>query len=277
MVLPVVISLALVMALRWLPPPTSAFMLQSEVRPVQYRWVPASAIAETLRTAAVAAEDQKFWTHHGFDLEAIEKALEHNQKSRRKHGASTISQQVAKNLFLWPGRSYLRKGVEVSFTVAIELLWPKQRILEVYLNVAEFGPGIYGVEAAAQKFFGKPAARLLPAEAAQLAAVLPNPRKWRADRPGPYVQARSVSILRLMGYRPAQPAPAEEPEEPPLDLPDEPAPAPDAYETPDAQPAEQPPPAAAPETGAPEEAPPEEAAPEESPPLERASLRPRSV
>lgn len=214
----------MVLALRWLPPPTTAFMLQSEVKPVQYRWVPAAAIAEPARKAAVAAEDQKFWTHRGFDLEAIEKALEHNQKSRRKRGASTISQQVAKNLFLWPGRSYLRKGVEVSFTVLIEWLWPKQRILEVYLNIAEFGPGIYGVEAAAQRFFGKPAARLLPEEAARLAAVLPNPRKWRADRPGPYVQSRTAAILRLMGYGPPQAAPEPALDEPALDLPDEPAP-----------------------------------------------------
>src|SRR6185503_14738792 len=113
-----------------------------------------------LRDGAVAAEDQKFFTHWGFDFMAIAEALEHNEKSKRKRGASTISQQVAKNLFLWPSRSYLRKGLEVSFTVLIELCWSKERILEVYLNIAEFGPGVFGVEAAAQKFFGKASAQL---------------------------------------------------------------------------------------------------------------------
>jgi monofunctional biosynthetic peptidoglycan transglycosylase len=177
-------------------------MLQSQVRPVEYRWVPAARIPDSLRRAVVAAEDQKFWTHRGFDLEAIERALAHNQKSRRKRGASTISQQVAKNLFLWPSRSYLRKALEASFTVLIEALWPKQRILEVYLNIAEFGPGVYGAEAAARKFFGKPAAALTPPESARLAAVLPNPRKYRLSSPGPYVQARAAWILAQIGYRP---------------------------------------------------------------------------
>ena len=279
----------MVLTLRWLPPPTTAFMLQSAVKPVEYRWVPASVIAETARKAVVAAEDQKFWTHHGFDLEAIEKALAHNEKSKRKRGASTITQQVAKNLFLWPGRSWLRKGVEVSFTVLIELLWPKQRILEVYLNIVEFGPGIYGIEAAAQKFFGKPAASLLPAEAARLAAVLPNPRKWRADRPGPYVQSRAQAILRLMGYRLPQAAPVEEPEEPSLDLPDEAVPgeAPQSWvePEPDEAPAQSapetaPPPdfdPAEPAPFSPEAPPTEEPAPEESWSPDRAALGPRSV
>lgn len=271
----------MVLALRWLPPPTTAFMLQSEVKPVQYQWVPATGIAESARKAAVAAEDQKFWTHNGFDFEAISKALEHNERSRRKRGASTITQQVAKNLFLWPGRSWLRKGVEVSFTVLIEWFWPKQRILEVYLNIAEFGPGIYGVEAAAQKFFGKPAAALLPDEAARLAAVLPNPRKWRADRPGPYVQSRAAAILRLMGDRP--PPAGDEPEEPPLDLPDEPGAEPLQPEAPPApEPSAEPPPIeTTPHPGSepPEQIPlnPEtEPAPEEPAP-ERAALGRRPV
>lgn len=206
-----------VLALRWLPPPTSAFMLQSAVQPVHYQWVPATRIPESLRRAVVAAEDQKFWTHWGFDLMAIAEALEHNEKSRRVRGASTITQQTAKNLFLWPSRSYLRKGLEASFTLLLELAWPKERILEVYLNIAEFGPGIYGTEAAARKFFGKPAERLSAAEAAQLAAVLPNPRKWHADRPGPYVQARTDWILDQIGQPPRyatvpefEPMPAEE-------------------------------------------------------------------
>ncbi|MEK6806599.1 MAG: monofunctional biosynthetic peptidoglycan transglycosylase [Pseudomonadota bacterium] len=199
-----------VVGLRWLPPPTSAFMLLSPTQPVDYRWVPATAHADALRKAVLAAEDQKFWSHNGFDFEAIEKALAHNQKSRRVRGASTISQQVAKNLFLWNERSWLRKGLEVSFTVLIEACLPKPRILEMYLNIAEFGPGIYGAEAAAQRFFGVSAAKLSPEQAARLAAVLPRPRKWRAASPGPYVQKRAQWILGQMGYRPLQSEPEED-------------------------------------------------------------------
>ena len=205
-----------VIALRWLPPPTSAFMLGSDTRPVQYDWVPASQIAEVARKAVVASEDQKFWEHDGFDLEAIEKAREHNKRSKKRRGASTISQQTAKNLFLWSGGGYFRKGVEAGYTLMIEALWPKQRILEVYLNIAEFGPGIYGVEAASQAFFGKPAAKISAAEAARLAAVLPSPRRWSAKSPGPYVQKRVRWILGQMGYgaRTAEPEPPPpEPEE----------------------------------------------------------------
>jgi monofunctional glycosyltransferase len=257
---------ALVGALRWLPPPTSAFMLQSPVKPVDYVWVPAAHHPQTLRDAVIAAEDQKFYTHYGFDFEAIAKALEHNEKSRKKRGASTITQQVAKNLFLWPSRSYLRKGLEVTFTVLIELMWPKDRILEVYLNIAEFGPGVYGVEAAARKFFDRSAQELSPTQSARLAAVLPNPRKWRADRPGPYVQARIDWILSHIGYGPVVPepeateplpsepqavepppegTPSQEPEfetSPPTDVPAAEAPEPMPAE-PFAEPATQPPPA----------------------------------
>ena len=234
---------ALVLALRWLPPPTTAFMLQSETRPVRYQWVPASQIADVARRAVVAAEDQKFWVHEGFDFEAIEKALENNQKkNRRIRGASTISQQTAKNLFLWPGGGYFRKGVEATFTVLIEKFWGKDRILEVYLNVAEFGPGIYGVEAASQAHFGKSAARLRPEEAARLAAILPSPRRWSARNPGPYVQKRSAWVLRQMGYgrvvAPAAP-PDPEPVEPSTGFSDslpETAPAPSPAETPPDEP-----------------------------------------
>jgi monofunctional biosynthetic peptidoglycan transglycosylase len=200
-----------VVALRWLPPPTTAYMLQSPTRPLQYRWVPAARTAEVARRAVVAAEDQKFWDHAGFDLEAIEKARAHNQRSKRRRGASTISQQTAKNLFLWPGGGYFRKGLEAGITLWIEALWSKQRILEMYLNIAEFGPGIYGVEAAAQAYFGKPAAKLTPVEAARLAAVLPSPRRWSAGAPGAYVQRRTRWILGQMGYA----APVVEPELPP--------------------------------------------------------------
>ena len=199
-----------VLALRWAPPPITAFMLQSPVQPVRYHWVPAEQLPESLRLAVVASEDQKFWTHWGFDFEAIAKAMEHNENSKRVRGASTISQQVAKNLFLWPGRDWVRKGVEVSFTLLMEGLWPKERILTVYLNVAEFGPGIYGADAAARKFFNKSAAALTPPEAATLAAVLPNPRHWHAERPGPYVASRRDWILGAIGARP----PEEEPPPP---------------------------------------------------------------
>ena len=201
--------LLLIVLLRWVPPPTTSFMLQSPTRPVQYHWVPATAIAETARRAVVASEDQKFWSHNGFDMEAIEKAQVYNRRHRHRRGASTISQQTAKNLFLWPGGGYFRKGVEAVLTVLIEHLWGKPRILEVYLNTAEFGRGVYGVEAASQAFFGKPAAKLSASEAARLAAVLPNPRHWNAKSPGSYVQARAAWILGQMGYGSG---PAEEPD-----------------------------------------------------------------
>lgn len=203
------------LALRWAPPPTTAFMLQSEVQPVQYRWVPMSQIPPALARAAVASEDQKFFEHNGFDFDAIERALATNRTGKKIRGASTISQQVVKNLFLWPSRSYVRKGFEVGGTLAIEWLWDKQRILEMYLNIAEFGPGIYGAEAAAQAFFRKPAAKMTAAECAQLIAVLPNPRKWKAAHPGPYVQRRTDWILGQIGASPRYAAvPAEEPELP---------------------------------------------------------------
>jgi len=248
---------AVVLALRWVEPPTSAFMIQSEVQPVEFRWVPASQIPESMRDAVIAAEDQKFRTHWGFDFIAIAEALEHNEKSRRKRGASTITQQTAKNLFLWPSRSWLRKGLEVTFTLLLELTWPKERILEVYLNIAEFGPGVYGVEAAAQKFFGKSAAEMTPEQTARLAAVLPNPRKWSADRPGPYVQRRIDWILVHTGHAPRfSDLPAEEE---PAEIPPE-APEPPASELP---PEEGAPPAEAPIDGT--EAPAEAVEPEATP------------
>jgi monofunctional biosynthetic peptidoglycan transglycosylase len=194
-----------VACLRVVDPPTSAFMLRDGIPRlfsgkgwVDYDWVDWEEIAPPMRLAVVAAEDQNFPSHDGFDFEAIQKALAHNQESDRTRGASTISQQVAKNLFLWPGRSWLRKGLEVGFTVALEALWPKRRILEVYLNVAELGDGVYGVEAAARRHFGRSAARLSPRQAAQLAAVLPSPRKMNAARPGPHAARRAQWIERQM-------------------------------------------------------------------------------
>jgi len=208
-----------IVGLRWLPPPTSSYMLQSPVKPVQYRWVPAASIAEAMRRAVVAAEDQKFWKHNGFDIDAIHKAEQYNlDPLHHRRGASTISQQTAKNMFLWPG-GYVRKGIEAALTVLIEKIWGKDRILEIYLNIAEFGPGIYGVEAAAQNFFGKPASALTPEEAARLAAVLPNPRHWSVRDPGAYVQARTAWIMGQMGYG-APGTPQEEPEPPASELPD---------------------------------------------------------
>ena len=195
-------SVLLVLLLRWVPPPTSAFMLEADLRPVHQQWVSWPHIAPAARLAVVASEDQKFPDHHGFDFEAIDKALEHNQRHRRLRGASTISQQTAKNLFLWSGRSYVRKGLEAYFTVLLETLWPKRRILEVYLNIAQFGPDVYGVEEASRRYFGKPAARLDAHEAAVLAAVLPNPEKMHAGSPSGYVEERASEVgeqMRLLG------------------------------------------------------------------------------
>jgi len=193
--------------LRWINPPYSAFMAQTQIAAWQkydrtyvfrHRWADLNQISPNLPLAVVASEDQKFPEHWGFDVEAIEKAYELNQHSHRVHGASTISQQVAKNLFLWSGRSYFRKGLEAYFTLLIEGIWPKRRILEVYLNIAEFGYGTYGAEAAAQRFFKKPAAKLSRSESAVLAAVLPNPQRLSAAVPSTYVQTRRDWILGQM-------------------------------------------------------------------------------
>jgi monofunctional biosynthetic peptidoglycan transglycosylase len=190
--------LAPVACFRVIDPPGSAIMwrdgvdrLASGKSWIAHDWVDWEQIAPAMPLAAIAAEDQRFAVHDGFDFTAIEKAVEHNRRSQRKRGASTISQQVAKNLFLWSERSWLRKGLEIYFTVAIETLWPKRRILEVYLNVAELGDGVYGVGAASRKFFGREPSRLTRREAALLAAVLPSPKKMRAHAPGPYTQERA--------------------------------------------------------------------------------------
>jgi monofunctional biosynthetic peptidoglycan transglycosylase len=163
-----------------------------------YVWVDYAHIAPSAALAVMASEDQQFPFHHGFDVKSIRAAEKNNEEGGRLHGASTISQQLAKNLFLWPGRSYLRKGLEAWFTVLLETLLPKERILEIYLNVVEFGPGIYGVEAAAREFFHASAARLTANEAALLAAVLPNPERLHADRPSRYVAERRDFILGQM-------------------------------------------------------------------------------
>jgi monofunctional biosynthetic peptidoglycan transglycosylase len=205
----ILFTLLLVLAGRWIPPLRSSFMmLQPEhgkmggETHIHYHWIRWEAIPPHVALAVVAGEDQKFPHHFGFDVDAIAQAQKENQYRRLPRGASTISQQTAKNLYLWPGRSYVRKGLEAYFTVLLELLWSKKRILHVYLNIAQFGPNIYGVEAAARTFWHKKAAELTPHEAALLAAVLPNPVRLRADRPSPYVQARARWIednMRQLG------------------------------------------------------------------------------
>jgi monofunctional biosynthetic peptidoglycan transglycosylase len=204
----VALSALVVVSLRWVDPPTSAFMLETRLRAASegdrtyrtdYEWVNLERISPHAAIAVIASEDQLFPFHAGFDLNSIRESVRASEKGKKKlRGASTISQQVAKNLFLWNGYSFFRKGVEAWLTVLIELTWPKERILEVYLNVAEFGRGIYGVEAAAHRFYHKPAARLTSSEAAILAAVLPNPIKMHADRPSAYVLQRRDQILGQM-------------------------------------------------------------------------------
>jgi len=169
-------------------------------------WVPLSEISPNMQRAVLKAEDYRFFEHNGFDFEAIEKAMKYNKTHKRKKGASTISQQTAKNVFLWPNRDWLRKGFEAYFTVLIELVWSKERIMEVYLNVIEFGPGVYGVEAASQKYFRQSAKKLNPSQAAIFAAVLPNPNRFRVERPSSYVLARQRRIL----YRASPSAPKVE-------------------------------------------------------------------
>jgi len=192
------LSILVVLAFRWLPVPTTAFMLQDDEPVLRHEWVSWDEISGHVAVAVIAAEDQQFPLHDGFDFAAIDKALSEAGQGRRQRGASTISQQVAKNLFLWPGQSWLRKGLEVWFTIWLEALWPKQRILEIYLNSAEFGRGIWGVEAASRKYFGKPAALLNRPEAALLAAVLPSPKRLRVDNPSAYVRLRQQWILNQM-------------------------------------------------------------------------------
>ena len=198
-------SVALVLLFRFVPVGYSGFMLERQISAwfagerdfrLRQRWVPLRDVSRELPIALVAAEDQKFPLHHGFDVEAIREAIEDAEDGERLRGASTISQQTAKNLFLWNGRSFVRKGLEAYFTVLIELCWPKQRILEVYLNVAEFGDGIYGAAAASDVYFRKTAGALTAREAALLAAVLPNPRRLRVDKPSAYVQRRAAWIER---------------------------------------------------------------------------------
>lgn len=203
-----IISIVSVIFFRWVPVPVTSLML---IRCVEQKmdgkemklkkdWVPLEKISPHLQLAVVCSEDQNFIKHDGFDFEAIDKAMAYNEKHKKTRGASTISQQTAKNVFLWPGRSWIRKGFEVYFTFLIELFWSKERIMEVYLNVIEMGDGVYGAQAASQTFFKKDAIYLSSSEAATIAAVLPNPRKFNAGNPSAYVQGRRSWIMRQMGF-----------------------------------------------------------------------------
>lgn len=203
----VLVTVVQVLALRFIDPPFSSFMAIRVIDAwregdfgfrLAYDWRDLDGMAPHVPVALVAAEDQRFAEHFGFDLKAIDRALESNARGRKVRGGSTISQQTAKNLFLWSGRSWVRKGIEAWYTVLIEALWPKRRILEVYANVAEFGDGVYGAQAAARTYFDRDASRLGPAQAARLAAVLPSPKRYSAARPGPYVQRRTRAIERQM-------------------------------------------------------------------------------
>lgn len=204
-------TVATVILLKWVPVyytplvfiRTFEYALDGKWVSIQKNWTPIEEISPHLQRAVIASEDPKFLSHNGFDFEAIAKAIDANKRRKVKMGASTISQQTAKNVFLYPSRTYLRKGLEVYFTVLIETLWDKRRILEVYLNVIELGPGVYGAEAASEHYYGKTALKLNPAEAHLFAAILPNPRKWNPKRPTNFVLRRRNFIRRnlvLLGH-----------------------------------------------------------------------------
>ena len=201
-------SIVIVIFFKWVPVPITPLMLIRNIEQLQddkklvlkHDWVPIEAISKNLQLAVICSEDQNFLAHNGFDMEAIEKAIEHNKKGKRIRGASSISQQTAKNVFLWPQRSWFRKGLETYFTFLIELFWSKERIMEVYLNSIEMGNGVYGVEAASQFWFKKPAIKLNRNEAAAIAAILPNPRRYRANPATNYIQGRKNWIVRQMNF-----------------------------------------------------------------------------
>ena len=191
------VPLAQVAVYRFVPAPITILMIQRlfEGKGLDHQWVGIDRISPHLVESVVAAEDSGFCGHHGFDFSAMEKAAAANERHPGKiRGGSTISQQTAKNVFLWPGRDYVRKGLEAGYTVLIEAGWGKRRIMEMYLNAIEWGPGVYGAEAASRKYFHVPAARLTSDQAARLAAILPSPLKWKAVHPGRYVARRSAKI-----------------------------------------------------------------------------------
>jgi len=199
-----------VVAYRWLPVPITPLMVircaqqvkQGEHLRLRHHWVSLDSMSKYLPVAVIASEDQRFLEHHGFDFDAIGKALDERQSGKRFRGGSTITQQTAKNVFLWPNSSWFRKGLEAYFTVLIELCWSKQRIMEVYLNSIEMGPGIYGAEAVAQLHFGRPASELTRANCALIAATLPNPLRFSSKNPSPYMLKRQTWIMRQMRHIP---------------------------------------------------------------------------
>ncbi|MFN6971776.1 MAG: monofunctional biosynthetic peptidoglycan transglycosylase [Rheinheimera sp.] len=201
------LALGLVLLFAFVPVPYTGMMLERQLTAwwhgktgyqPRHQWVALEQISPHVLQAAVASEDQKFLQHSGFDMQAIEKALVYNSKGKKIRGASTISQQTAKNVFLWSGRSWFRKGLETGFTLLIEMAWGKQRILEVYLNSIEFGAGVFGVEAAAQRYFATSAAKLTRQQAALLVTVLPNPHRFLLQRPSPYMYQRQQWVLKQM-------------------------------------------------------------------------------
>ena len=202
------ISIFLVVVFKFVPVPFTPLMairaietkMDGKEMYSSHDWVPLENIAVNMQKAVIASEDGTFLTHNGFDFIAIEKAMKNNEKGKKLKGGSTISQQTAKNVFLWQGRSYLRKGLEAYFTVLIELIWGKERIMEVYLNSIEMGDGVYGVQAAAEYWYGKKAADLTKIEAAGIAAILPNPRKFKASNSSAYINRRKVRIMKFMKY-----------------------------------------------------------------------------
>ena len=203
-----VISILSVFVFKWVPVPSTPLMVTRAIDNkldgndmiCSHDWVPLEEISTNLQKAVIASEDANFLTHHGFDFKAIQKAMESNEKGKKLKGGSTISQQTAKNVFLWQGRSYLRKGLEAYFTVLIELIWGKERIMEVYLNSIEMGNGVYGAEAASKYWYRKSAINLTKIQAAGIAAILPNPRKFKATNSSSYINRRKGRIVKHMNY-----------------------------------------------------------------------------
>lgn len=203
----IICFLLLVLALRWVNPPFTAFTLQenweelnSESYNLRNHWIPAKELPEHLKLAAISSEDQNFWQHWGLDIEAIQEAVNENDRGEKRRGASTITQQVAKNLFLTSSQTYFRKALEAGIAVLIEAMWPKERILEIYLNIAEMGPGTFGAGKATTQFFEKNVSGLVPEESARLAAVLPSPKRMRVEPASPFVEERSRWILLQMTH-----------------------------------------------------------------------------
>ncbi|WP_040279526.1 monofunctional biosynthetic peptidoglycan transglycosylase [Psychroserpens damuponensis] len=202
-----VFSILIVVVFKWVPVPITPLMVIKNIEQTdaskkgwEHDWVSINEISKHVQLAVICSEDQHFLVHHGFDVKAIEKAYEHNKKGKKLKGASSISQQTAKNVFLWPQRSWLRKGLETYFTFLIELIWSKERIIEVYLNSIEMGPGIYGIEAASQYWFKKTASSLSKREAAAIASILPNPMRYKANPATAYIESRKTWIIKQMNY-----------------------------------------------------------------------------